>query len=107
MNDPNRVNMDVKQLHYTAWPDHGVPNGEAMDAFGQMIDISITHLLENDSNQKTVVHCSAGIGRTGTTITIIHAIINTWAQRNQGEAEPKLSIFSIARRIREQRYGLI
>lgn len=81
VNDPysGRVNMEVKQLHYTAWPDHGVPNGEAMEAFGQMIEISITHLLENDNSQKTVVHCSAGIGRTGTTITIIHAIINTWA----------------------------
>ncbi|XP_026524086.1 receptor-type tyrosine-protein phosphatase eta-like isoform X1 [Notechis scutatus] len=58
----------VRQFHFTAWPDHGVP--ETTDLL-----ISFRHLVHEFMKQKpqsspTLVHCSAGVGRTGTFIAI-------------------------------------
>ncbi|XP_058014247.1 receptor-type tyrosine-protein phosphatase eta isoform X2 [Ahaetulla prasina] len=58
----------VRQFHFTAWPDHGVP--ETTDLL-----ISFRHLVHEFMKQKppsspTLVHCSAGVGRTGTFISI-------------------------------------
>lgn len=78
-----------------------------MDSFGIMLSLCVNWMIESDPSEKVIIHCSAGIGRTGTTVTLITAIINTWAQLNKGESDPKISIFSIVRRLREQRYGLV
>ena len=64
-------------------------------------------LLTSKPEEKAIVHCSAGIGRTGTTIGLAHIISNLWSQKNQGVADPKLSIFSVIRRIREQRFHIV
>lgn len=53
------------------------------------------------------MHCSAGIGRTGTTLCLAHNIMQLWAQRNAGVVQPQLSVFSTVRRLREQRFGLV
>lgn len=64
-------------------------------------------LVESPAHEKCVVHCSAGIGRTGTTIALAHCIMNMCALRNAGEQAPKCSVFSTVRRMREQRYHLV
>lgn len=75
-----RKDMIVQQLHYIGWPDHGVPTGASMTSFSLMLDMFVMHLLKTEkNNEKTIVHCSAGIGRTGTTIALAHLMINTWA----------------------------
>lgn len=71
--------LQVKQLHYTGWPDHGVPSGESMTSFQLMLEHFILMLLTSKKEEKVVVHCSAGIGRTGTTICLAHNIIQLWA----------------------------
>ncbi|NWR71897.1 PTPRJ phosphatase, partial [Centropus unirufus] len=58
----------VRQFHFTSWPDHGVP--ETTDLL-----INFRHLVHEYSSQNpvdspTLVHCSAGVGRTGTFIAI-------------------------------------
>ena len=97
----------MAQLHYTGWPDHGVPSGDSIKSFGQMLEIFMLMLLESEPSEKAIVHCSAGIGRTGTTIGLAHLIINTYAQINKGISKPGLSVFSTIRRLREQRYHLV
>ena len=69
----------VRQLHYTGWPDHGVPTNQAMVSFMQMWEIFTYMLLVSESSEKAIVHCSAGIGRTGTTIGLAHLICQLWA----------------------------
>ena len=77
-----------------------------MQSFQVMLERFLIWILESPGDAKAVVHCSAGIGRTGTTVTLAHAIINTHAQVNNGQ-KPVCSIFSIVRRLREQRFGLV
>lgn len=54
----------VIQFHYTAWPDFGVPKNP--NTF-----LKFLHALQKGGNLERqtnppVVHCSAGIGRSGT-----------------------------------------
>eukprot|EP00105_Crassostrea_gigas_P041322 XP_019925470.1 PREDICTED: receptor-type tyrosine-protein phosphatase T isoform X2 [Crassostrea gigas] len=56
----------IYQHHYTAWPDHGTPESLCLLTFHNHV-ISKTN---NNTNVPTVVHCSAGVGRTGTYIAL-------------------------------------
>ena len=56
----------IKHFAYTSWPDHGVPlTTQELLGFRNAIHSSIT---KPDAPQ--VIHCSAGVGRTGTYIAI-------------------------------------
>lgn len=57
---------EVKQLQFTAWPDHGVPDHPA--PFLQFLRRVRT--VNPPDAGPTVVHCSAGVGRTGAFIVI-------------------------------------
>ncbi|XP_020288958.1 tyrosine-protein phosphatase Lar isoform X7 [Pseudomyrmex gracilis] len=57
---------EIKQLQFTAWPDHGVPEHPA--PFLQFLR-RVRSLNVPDSGP-LVVHCSAGVGRTGCFIVI-------------------------------------
>ena len=72
---------EIRQLHYTGWPDHGVPSADSLQSFQRMFEIFTHMVLHSDQNEKAIVHCSAGIGRTGTTIALLHLIVQLWAQR--------------------------
>jgi len=58
------------------WPDHGVPTGTSIDDFTLMLNHFITMILNSDPTEKAVIHCSAGIGRTGTTAALAHIMIS-------------------------------
>uniref|UniRef100_A0A8C6UEH3 protein-tyrosine-phosphatase n=1 Tax=Neogobius melanostomus TaxID=47308 RepID=A0A8C6UEH3_9GOBI len=58
----------VKHFHFTAWPDHGVPEGtEVLIEFRSLVR---KHIQMEAAGAPTVVHCSAGVGRTGTIIAL-------------------------------------
>ena len=65
---------EVVQLHYTGWPDHGVPSGGSINCLSMMWELFTYMLLASRKEEKAIVHCSAGIGRTGTTIGLAHLI---------------------------------
>ena len=52
--------MQLTHYHYHAWPDHGAP--EESYPIRCMCDALPRH---RGGSSKVVVHCSAGIGRTG------------------------------------------
>ncbi|XP_007257147.3 tyrosine-protein phosphatase non-receptor type 4b isoform X2 [Astyanax mexicanus] len=54
------------QMQYMAWPDHGVPD----DSTDFLNFVSLVRSKRGDSQEAVVVHCSAGIGRTGVLITM-------------------------------------
>ncbi|XP_069543910.1 receptor-type tyrosine-protein phosphatase O isoform X1 [Brachyistius frenatus] len=60
--------QDVLHLNYTSWPDHGVPTVNAIESILQFV--LIVRQQANRSKDPIVVHCSAGVGRTGTFIAL-------------------------------------
>lgn len=54
----------VMQFHYTAWPDFGVP--ESPSAFLDFLFAVRSFGVLDDPSRPPVIHCSAGIGRSGT-----------------------------------------
>ncbi|CAJ1055778.1 receptor-type tyrosine-protein phosphatase beta-like [Xyrichtys novacula] len=58
----------VRQFHYTVWPDHGVP--ETTQSLIQFVRTVRDYINRSPGSGPTVVHCSAGVGRTGTFIVL-------------------------------------
>nr|XP_060637425.1 tyrosine-protein phosphatase non-receptor type 3 isoform X3 [Anolis sagrei ordinatus] len=55
----------VTHLQYVAWPDHGVPDDSS--AFLEFVTYMRPKRIENEP---VLVHCSAGIGRTGVLVAM-------------------------------------
>ncbi|VDI41654.1 Hypothetical predicted protein, partial [Mytilus galloprovincialis] len=55
----------IHHFHFTQWPDHGVPDSIKLVNFYR----AVTN-ISCDKSGPLLVHCSAGIGRTGTFIAI-------------------------------------
>ncbi|VDM10050.1 unnamed protein product [Wuchereria bancrofti] len=60
----NKDPLIVKQYRWSTWPDRGIPSHE-----NAMIPLKLLSLVRN-TRAPCVVHCSAGIGRTGTVVAI-------------------------------------
>ncbi|XP_038161140.1 receptor-type tyrosine-protein phosphatase beta isoform X2 [Cyprinodon tularosa] len=58
----------LRHFHYTVWPDHGVP--ESTQSLIQFARTVRDYVDRSPSTGATVVHCSAGVGRTGTFIAL-------------------------------------
>ncbi|XP_020642239.1 tyrosine-protein phosphatase non-receptor type 3 isoform X3 [Pogona vitticeps] len=66
----------VTHLQYVAWPDHGVPDDST--AFLEFVTYMRPKRVENEP---VLVHCSAGIGRTGVLVAMETAMC--LIERNQ------------------------
>lgn len=62
----------VTQLQYLSWPDHGTPDDPT--EFVEFVD-DVREMREKAATlAPTLVHCSAGIGRTGVLILMETAL---------------------------------
>ncbi|VDM27783.1 unnamed protein product [Toxocara canis] len=86
----------VTQMQYTAWPDHGVPDDPKH--FIEFVDE--VRRARVGSVDPIVVHCSAGIGRTGVLILMETAACLV-------EANEPVYPLDIVRTMRDQRAMLI
>ncbi|XP_050396813.2 receptor-type tyrosine-protein phosphatase epsilon [Patella vulgata] len=82
-------------FHFTAWADHDVP--EVADLLDFLYCVQD---YKADSNSPTLVHCSAGIGRTGTFVAID-------ALLKEGNATGSIDVLQFLKTMRCQRKGMI
>ena len=94
------------------WVDNAGITKENMQEFSLLVNITLEQMK---TKRPIVVHCSAGCGRTGTFIAICNAIAAMEELTKFGKAKhesgydltPRISVFSIVRRLREQRWTLV
>ncbi|KAI6214098.1 hypothetical protein M3Y94_00228500 [Aphelenchoides besseyi] len=88
---PDRV---VHQVHLTSWPDHGIPNTTfpLLSFINYCADIQTTGPI--------VVHCSAGVGRSGSFILID-------SMRRKLLTSDSINIYAHLKHIRKQRQRLV
>ncbi|XP_062602777.1 receptor-type tyrosine-protein phosphatase alpha-like [Saccostrea cucullata] len=81
----------IEQFHFTAWPDKGVPKD-----VNSILEFRNRFIRKTDISGPLVVHCSAGIGRTGSFIAIDYLI-------KQGQRDGSVDVVSCVSRLRHQR----
>jgi len=73
----------IAHYWYTEWPDHGVPMTVENEYDTNSIYVMLMDIIEQQKKESAqtplVVHCSAGVGRTGTIIGCHHAMTTTAA----------------------------
>lgn len=96
INTQNREERHITHMQYLAWPDHGVPE-EASEFLGFVARVRSSR---DGMVEPTVVHCSAGIGRTGVLILMETAMCLV-------EANEPVYPLDLTRDMRDQRAMLI
>jgi protein tyrosine phosphatase len=103
----------VYQFHYIDWPDKGIP--DSVESFMTLINminmqkhIIAKNIYPNDLQKQfkyeldnpIIVHCSAGIGRTGTFV-VAHLCAGLLSLNKN------IDILALTLHIRHQRYGMV
>lgn len=72
--------VEVVQLQYIDWPDQEVPEDPEtlLDLVGRVDEISKAHYVRSGMCAQPIVHCSAGVGRTGTFIAVDRTLRRLW-----------------------------
>ncbi|XP_049791150.1 phosphatidylinositol phosphatase PTPRQ-like isoform X1 [Schistocerca nitens] len=87
----------IVHLHFREWPDFGCPT--TTDVMLQFCQI-VRHQILLSSAGLTVVHCSAGVGRTGTLIAL--DILLQHIRENK-----TIDIFGVVYNLRKQRTNMV
>ncbi|KAF5308129.1 hypothetical protein FQR65_LT18257 [Abscondita terminalis] len=104
----NKLERKVYQYHFQAWPDHGVPSdpGCVLNFLHEVNKRQESLALELPTDQPPgaiLVHCSAGIGRTGTFI-VIDMILD---QIKKNGLDCEIDIQRTIQMVRSQRSGMV
>ena len=95
--EPQAPPLEVVQFHFVAWPDHGVPDNCAV-MLNFIRRVRKLHLYSDPC--PLLVHCTAGVGRTGTFI-----VLDSMMERMK--TEDTLNIYDFVKQLREQRVLMV
>ncbi|CAB1341115.1 unnamed protein product [Coregonus sp. 'balchen'] len=87
---------EIRQFHFTGWPDHGVP----YHATGLLGFVRRVKSKSPANAGPMVVHCSAGAGRTGCFIVIDIML-------DMADREGVVDIYNCVRELRSRRHGCL
>jgi len=115
-----KINHIAEHTHFKQWPEEEFTfvKPENVQAFSNLNQVgndqaeflmkSYQELMSGDQNpRKLAVVCKSGVGRTGTLMGLINILITLKSQDGLDEKDKKISVFSIVRRLREQRFELV
>ena len=94
----------ISQIHLTCWEDHSALDEDYFDKI-----ITLINFVDKFRNKKpVVVHCSAGVGRTGTFISLYNIYHEIMQQIYNDKKEIiEISVFNLVRKIKEMRMFMV
>ena len=87
----------VTQYHFTSWPDHGVPR---FPAYLIAFIYRVRRAYNKDDGYPLLVHCSAGVGRTGSFI-----LLDSMLERMK--VEDTVNVYEFLHSMRAQRFMMV
>jgi len=120
INTFTKENREILHYHIESWDDDKVPTSPGdIDALLNVAE-QCAKELETNKEAKVLVHCSAGIGRTGVFICLveIYSFLSSLAGKSKNmnlsiqevcneDPTAVISIFDLVRSLREQRWGSV
>ena len=94
--DPQSSPLTISHYHFLGWPDHGVPQF-ATSLIGFIRRVRSRY---NKSGPPMLVHCSAGVGRTGTFI-----VLDSMLERL--EKEKTVNVYEFLTNMRRKRIQMV
>lgn len=98
---PTSEIREVIHYQHVEWPDHGLP--QSTDSFLKLI----SQIEPTEQKGPIVVHCSAGIGRSGTFCTVHSIIHHMYVYLEKNGSFPPINIVSTVLNMRKQRKGMV
>ena len=89
--------LKVTHYHFISWPDHGVPKF-ATSLLSFIRRVQKEH--NKDEGKALLVHCSAGVGRTGTFITLD-------AMLERIRSDKSVNVYEFVKNMRERRVLMV
>lgn len=101
--------IEERTIHhflFESWPDNDIPQSPAdIQALLTLLDVS--RIANNHSTNPRIIHCSAGVGRTGTFIALDHLLRELDMGHLDGLAKDKDPVFETVKRLRDQRMLMV
>eukprot|EP01125_Pyxidicula_operculata_P019550 TRINITY_DN709_c4_g1_i1.p1 TRINITY_DN709_c4_g1~~TRINITY_DN709_c4_g1_i1.p1 ORF type:complete len:464 (-),score=87.43 TRINITY_DN709_c4_g1_i1:350-1741(-) len=95
----------ITHFQYVGWPDHGLP--PSTKAFTELVAHVDIKASEAPPNSPIGVHCSAGIGRSGTFCTV-HMIYHMLRLHFKSHTKPPpINVVQTILNLRQQRPGMV
>ncbi|RAL64806.1 hypothetical protein DID88_001403 [Monilinia fructigena] len=101
--------VEERTIHhflFESWPDNDIPQSPA-DIHSLLTLLEVSRTANNHSTTPRIIHCSAGVGRTGTFIALDHLL----RELNMGHldrlAKDKDPVYETVKRLRDQRMLMV
>ncbi|MCJ1269794.1 hypothetical protein MMC22_009687 [Lobaria immixta] len=95
----------VWHLLFCGWADFAVPEGEDRKGLLELLKLSVEK--NNVPNNPRIIHCSAGVGRSGTFIALEHLLAQVESGAMAESKEDEDLIYDVVNRLREQRMTMV
>jgi len=102
-NGKENLEKKIDQIQLLCWDDHKGLDNEYFEEIITIIE-AIDIYKKKNQNSPIVVHCSGGVGRTGTFICLYNIFKELLEQlKNKNVIDIKFSIMNLVRKIKEMR----
>lgn len=95
----------VWHLLFCGWPDFGVPESE--DCAGLFELLKLSSSKNHDPKNPRIIHCSAGVGRSGTFIALEYLLAQVESGAMAEVKDHEDIIYDVVNRLREQRMTMV
>lgn len=96
---------DVWHLLFTGWPDFAVPEDQDRAALLDLLKLSAEK--NGTSSNPRIIHCSAGVGRTGTFVALEYLLAQVESGAIADTNDGTDLVYEVVNRLREQRVSMV